>query len=239
MLLCVESERIDALKGLNTYVAANVGAWLPLMQAEAPWSVPLPDQWSELSNFQKLLVIKVFRPEKLVECIVEFIGEEMGSEYTEIPPLDLNEAFADSKNSTPLVFVMSTGADPMSNLLRFAEERNMAKRFHAISLGQGQGPIATALIQDQSRAGDWVCLQNCHLAKSWMPKLEKIVEAMPANPELHPDFRLWLSSMPAPYFPVPILHASIKLPISPFISLYLPISRALLPRAHPAGAAQG
>ena len=80
----------------------------------------------------------------------------MGSEYTEIPPLDLNEAFADSKNSTPLVFVMSTGADPMSNLLRFAEERNMAKRFHAISLGQGQGPIATALIQDQSRAGDWV-----------------------------------------------------------------------------------
>ena len=57
-----------------------------------------------------------------------------------------------------------------------------------------------------------------------MPKLEKIVEAMPANPELHPDFRLWLSSMPAPYFPVPILQASIKLPISPFISLYLPIS---------------
>ena len=41
---------------------------------------------------------QVFRPEKLVECIVEFIGEEMGSEYTEIPPLDLNEAFADSKN---------------------------------------------------------------------------------------------------------------------------------------------
>ena len=59
VLLCVESERIDALKGLNTYVAANVGAWLPLMQAEAPWSVPLPDQWSELSTFQKLLVIKV------------------------------------------------------------------------------------------------------------------------------------------------------------------------------------
>ena len=43
-----------------------------------------------------------------------------------------------------------------------------------------------------------------------MPKLEKIVEAMPTNPELHPDFRLWLSSMPAPYFPVPILQVRVR-----------------------------
>jgi len=47
-----------------------------------------------------------------------------------------------------------------------------------------------------------------------MPKLEKIVEAMPANPELHPDFRLWLSSMPAPYFPVPILQVTARVRVT-------------------------
>ena len=47
-----------------------------------------------------------------------------------------------------------------------------------------------------------------------MPKLEKIVEAMPTNPELHPDFRLWLSSMPAPYFPVPILQVRVRVRVT-------------------------
>lgn len=32
------------------------------------------------------------------------------------------------------------------------------------------------MIKDNQNKGGWVLLQNCHLAQSWMPELERIVE---------------------------------------------------------------
>lgn len=138
----------------------------------------------------------------------------MGLKFVLPPPFDISKSFAESSCLIPLIFILSPGSDPMEALTSFAEAMNFQERFHSISLGQGQGPIAQKLIERAQYNGEWVCLQNCHLAASWMSMLEDICDHFdPSNTHIH--FRLWLTSYPSEYFPITILQNGVKMTNEP------------------------
>ena len=93
---------------------------------------------------------------------------------------------------------------------------NLPYRIHAISLGQGQGPVAEKMVANATKNGDWVFLQNCHLAASWMLRMEAMVKGfLAADAVINHEFRLFLSSMPDKCFPVSVLQNSVKVTNEP------------------------
>jgi len=78
-----------------------------------------------------------------MSLVKRFVSKELGKTYIESPPFDLKASYDDSTAKTPIIFVLSSGADPMSNLLIFAKSKEMdGSRFKILSLGQGQGEKA-------------------------------------------------------------------------------------------------
>lgn len=69
--------------------------------------------------------------------------------------------------------------DVTNTLLKFAQDsRGTTEHVTMLSLGQGRAAKAEDLIAEAlTKAGQWVLLQNCHLAASFMPRLCTIVDS--------------------------------------------------------------
>lgn len=205
----------DKFTELTSHIEENMAAWEEFAASNDPQLEPLPEPWNgKLDNFERLLILKVFRPEKLLFSFTDYVKDELGQMYVEDKTVTMSGLYADSDNRTPVIFILSQGADPTTALYKFAKDMEFDSKLTGISLGQGQGIKAEKLIAEAKVAGEWILLQNCHLAKSWMPSLELIVQNLQEE-EVHNDFRLFLTSMPVNYFPISVLQNGVKLTTEP------------------------
>uniref|UniRef100_A0A8C6FPB3 Dynein axonemal heavy chain 12 n=1 Tax=Moschus moschiferus TaxID=68415 RepID=A0A8C6FPB3_MOSMO len=226
--ICRASE-FPAFRGLRDHFYDNISEWREIYDSKEPHNAKFPAPMdTRLNELQKIIILRCLRPDKITPAITNYVTDKLGKKFVEPPPFDLTKSYLDSNCTIPLIFVLSPGADPMASLLKFANDKAMSgNKFQAISLGQGQGPIAAKMIKAAIEEGTWVCLQNCHLAVSWMPMLEKICEDF--SPEVcNSSFRLWLTSYPSPKFPVTILQNGVKMTNEPPTGLRLNLLQSYL-----------
>ncbi|CAH3114243.1 unnamed protein product [Pocillopora meandrina] len=217
----VRCSALPSFQGILKHFTARISEWKAFYDSATPQTEPLPEPWEDdLNKLQHLIVLRCLRPDKVTLGVRDFITFYMSPAYIEPPTFDLSKCYEDSDCCVPLIFVLSPGADPMASLVKFAEDIGVTRsHFQTISLGQGQGPIASKMINEAIAVGDWVVLQNCHLATSWMPILEKICEEIIVPEKTHKNFRLWLTSYPTERFPVSILQNGVKMTNEPPMGL--------------------
>lgn len=187
----------------------NLSVWKEWYDLDALEEVPFPLDYSEKTNtFQKLLIIRCFRVDRVYRAVTKYVIETMGQDFVMPPVVSLDNIFEQSSPQMPVVFILSPGSDPTSDLMKLAERCGSGGgRFKYLSLGQGQEELAISLLHVAVSRGQWLMLQNCHLLLKFLRDLEKQLE-IAGNP--HPDFRLWLTTDPSPSFPISILQRSLK-----------------------------
>ncbi|KAF4658988.1 hypothetical protein FOL47_007767, partial [Perkinsus chesapeaki] len=205
----------ETFDGFQELFKSQLEGWKAVFDSDNPRDLEWPMSFEKkCSPLEKALVLLAVRADALVPAIQEIVDKKLGSFFLEPPPFDLEACYNDSKSCIPLVFVLSSGSDPMADIIKLAEGKGMLANISAISLGQGQGPKAMAALEEGTKHGKWVLLQNCHLAVSWMPVLEKVVEDF-REEDINPAFRLWLTAMPSPAFPISVLQNGIKMTLEP------------------------
>ena len=58
------------------------------------------------------MLIRVLRPEKVMFGFSSYVNNNIGHYYLEVPQIKMSEIYDDSDVKTPIIFVLSSGADP-------------------------------------------------------------------------------------------------------------------------------
>ena len=211
-----ELDKIPQFMGIASAFDQGPRDWKNWYMSAKPESEPLPGDWeNKCSNeLQRMCILRSLRPDRVLFSATSFVSQNLGQAYADPPAFDLKIIYQTSSVFTPLIFVLSPGVDPTAQVMQLSDQIGVT--MENCALGQGQEPVALGMVNRGVESGSWAFLANCHLMISWMPVLEKVIDNyVEAETPPHPNFRLWLSSSPNPYFPIAVLQRGVKMTTEP------------------------
>ncbi|XP_053593840.1 dynein axonemal heavy chain 7-like [Microplitis demolitor] len=205
------SNTLEVFKNLPKSIQDNQPSWKAFYDSRNPENSLLPFPWEkECTEFQKLIIFKIIRPDKTVVKISQLISSVGEGVLVTQSSINLYQSYLESSYFIPLIFILPSYLEPMKLIKEFGTKSGYSTKLTTVSLGANQESRVEKLISETQRNGGWIFLQNCHLAIDWMPQLEKIREKLDTtNTDL--EFRLWLSSIPTDRFPIDILQDAVKI----------------------------
>jgi len=216
--ICQLSQSLDFFGDLKNAVEQNEAEWKKWYEAEAPETLPVPRLEDRLAahpsgEFMRLLIVRSFRDDRTRLAANTFIGSVLGERYIDPAPARLDEIHAVSNNKTPIILLLTPGADPTSQLEELAKKKGV--KIYAVSMGEGQEPYARRSMEQGMDEGAWSLLSNCHLGLAFMGKIEEDLIKYHEEKNVSPDFRLWITCEPHVDFPINLLQISIKMTNEP------------------------
>eukprot|EP00937_MAST-01D_sp_MAST-1D-sp2_P000194 g194.t1 len=215
---------------LTRELASNEGQWKAWYEDNRPEALAVPgyeealESSGELAPFYKLLIVRTLRMDRTILATQDFIrnSSAMGGEFVEPITDTIESIYSEMVAPVPVIFLLSAGADPTNSIIELARKQKVAPPA-VVSLGEGQEPVGTNAMQVAAKEGGWVLLQNCELGLGLMNEMEGLMADL--SPTLDPAFRLFITALPHPDFPLGVLQMCTKVTNEPPSGLRASMSR--------------
>ncbi|KAL2743989.1 cytoplasmic dynein 2 heavy chain 1 [Vespula maculifrons] len=150
---------------------------------------------NSLTPFQRILIIKVLRPDYLHTALTKFAISQLGVRDLAPPAWTLKKIAENEGSTMPILLLLSPGTDPGPELKSLAVNHVTSSIvFTEVSLGQGQVGQAELALEAACKNGSWVLLSNLQLALTWLPRLESLLRSPMCTTDKQATTRIWLTT---------------------------------------------
>lgn len=183
--------------------------WTYFLNSPDPFTDPA---LVNLNAFQKLMIIRLLRPDGLQLAIESFVQEILGPKFIEQGHFDLIKCYEESTNLSPLLFIMTTKMDnPIARILQLANALKMDhERVFIHSMSDAGAQDLVKFIEKNFKLPHWIVIENVHGSLTGLNTLATFLEQVTGD-SLHPDFRLWITTQPIEGVPKSLLTRSVKM----------------------------
>jgi len=150
------------------------------------------------ARLKKLILIQVFRPDRLETAMKNFLCDLIGIGNLTQTAIGLENLLeevekikSEEKKTVPILFITTLGSDPSKELEDFANKEIGSQNYIQIPMGAGDNEKITISMKEAAQKGLWICLKNLHLSVSWLSNLEKYIKNLK---DPHPRFKIFLTS---------------------------------------------
>uniref|UniRef100_A0A2Y9D3H5 Dynein heavy chain tail domain-containing protein n=1 Tax=Anopheles quadriannulatus TaxID=34691 RepID=A0A2Y9D3H5_ANOQN len=212
-------DRLPGFHGIVESFAELPEDWKQWYLSSLPEVSPLPGNWEiNLKKFQKYLIVRSLRLDRIESCMNDFTRDTLGLKYVSVPVGTLEDAFQESSAHSLILLLVRGSSNPLAKLERLARKVNGAgssqdggrKCFETLAITEDRMEAFVGLLQRCVSDESWLYVSDCQLAETFLKQLPHVMAFLKrTNP--NSKFRLWLSSKPHEALPLSVLQNCIKL----------------------------
>jgi dynein heavy chain len=129
-------------------IERNEKTWKTWFDSDAPERDGFPLNYGEVLNpFQRLMLLRCFRVDRIYLAVTDYVTVIMGEQYVTPPTVSFEAIWEQSTTQSPIVFILSPGSDPTTDLLKLAERSEFGvNKVKLLAMGQGQEQVIEKIV---------------------------------------------------------------------------------------------